>query len=101
MFSDEYILQEILEQEKITALHQTLSVPSWPEAEGNIIITGSGDSHCAALFGLWILEKRGQVWGLPSLEASRATLLLGPEDILVGQRPGAVQRGHRHVPFLL
>ena len=84
MLSDEYIFQEILEQERIAAHHQTLSAPPWPGAKGKIIITGSGDSYCAALFGHWILEKRGQVFGLPALEASRAALLLGPEDIFVG-----------------
>ena len=67
MLSREYIFQEILEQERIAALHQTLSVPDWPAAVGKIIISGSGDSHCAALFGHWLLEKRGQVSGLPSL----------------------------------
>ena len=71
MPSREYIFQEILEQERIAALHHTLSVPDWPAAPGRIIISGSGDSHCAALFGHWLLEKRGQVSGLPSLEASQ------------------------------
>jgi len=84
MLSDEYIFQEILEQERIAALHQNFSVPDWPGAAGKIIITGSGDSHCAALFGHWLLEMRGQVSGLPSLEASQAALHLGPEDILIG-----------------
>ena len=84
MLSDEYIFQEILEQERIAALHQTFYVPDWPGAAGKIVITGSGDSHCAALFGHWLLEKRGQVSGLPSLKASQAALHLGAEDILIG-----------------
>ena len=58
--SDEYIFQEMLEQERIAALHQSLSSPHWPGATGKVIITGSGDSYCAALFGSWLLEKRGQ-----------------------------------------
>ena len=66
MLSDEYIFQEILEQERIAALHQTSSVPDWPDGAGKIIITGSGDSHCAALFGHWLLKMRGEVSGLPS-----------------------------------
>lgn len=84
MLSDEYIFQEIREQERIAALHRTLSVPDWPEAEGRIIISGSGDSHCAALFGHWVLEKRGQVSGLPSLEASQAAQYLNPGDLFIG-----------------
>ena len=84
MLSGEYIFQEILEQEKIAALHRTLSVPDWPAAEGKIIISGSGDSHCAALFGHWLLEKRGQVSGLPSLEASQTAQYLKPGDLFIG-----------------
>ena len=84
MLSDEYIFQEILEQERIAAVHSTLSVPDWPAAEGKIIISGSGDSHCAALFGHWLLEKRGQVSGLPSLEASQTAQYLKPGDLFIG-----------------
>ena len=84
MLSDEYIFQEILEQEKIAAVHSTLAVPDWPAAEGKIIISGSGDSHCAALFGHWLLEKRGQVSGLPSLEASQTAQYLKPGDLFIG-----------------
>jgi DNA-binding MurR/RpiR family transcriptional regulator len=84
MLSGEYIYQEILEQEKIAALHHTLSVLEWPAAEGRIIISGSGDSHCAALFGHWLLEKRGRVSGLPSLEASQTAQYLKPEDLFIG-----------------
>ncbi|MCG6946264.1 MAG: SIS domain-containing protein [Deltaproteobacteria bacterium] len=84
MPSAEYIFQEMLEQEKIAALHRTLSVPDWPAAEGKIIISGSGDSHCAALFGHWLLEKRGKVSGLPSLEASQAAQYLQPGDLFIG-----------------
>jgi len=82
--SDEYIFQEILEQKNIAALHQKLSAPRWPADPGRLIITGSGDSYCAALFGRWLMEKRGQVSGLPALEASQAARYLLPEDILVG-----------------
>lgn len=84
MLSGEYIFQEILEQEKIAALHHTLSVPEWPAAEGRIIISGSGDSHCAALFGHWLLEKRGRVSGLPSLEASQTAQYLKAGDLFIG-----------------
>ena len=84
MLNGEYIFQEILEQEKIAALHQTLSVPEWPGTEGRIIISGSGDSHCAALFGHWLLEKRGRVSGLPSLEASQKAQHLKPGDLFIG-----------------
>ena len=84
MLSGEYIYQEILEQEKIAAFHHTLSVPEWPAAEGRIIISGSGDSHCAALFGHWLLEKRGRISGLPSLEASQTAQYLKPEDLFIG-----------------
>jgi D-arabinose 5-phosphate isomerase GutQ len=84
MLSDEYIFQEMLEQERIAALHRTLSVPDWPAEEGKIIISGSGDSHCAALFGHWLLEKRGKVSGLPSLEASQAAQYLQPGDLFIG-----------------
>jgi D-arabinose 5-phosphate isomerase GutQ len=84
MLSGEYIFQEILEQEKIAALHRTLPVPDWPAVEGKIIISGSGDSHCAALFGHWLLEQRGQVSGLPSLEASQSAQDLKPRDVFIG-----------------
>ena len=84
MLSGEYIFQEILEQERIAALHRTLSVPDWPAAEGRIIISGSGDSHCAALFGHWLLGKRGQVSGLPSMEASQTAQHLKPADLFIG-----------------
>jgi fructoselysine-6-P-deglycase FrlB-like protein len=82
--SDEYIFREILEQERIAAIHQKLSAPRWPANPGRLIITGSGDSYCAAIFGSWLLEKRGQVSGLPALEASQAARYLSPEDVLVG-----------------
>jgi DNA-binding MurR/RpiR family transcriptional regulator len=81
--SNEYIFQEMLEQERIAVLHQSLSLPHWPANAGKVIITGSGDSYCAALFGSWILEKRGQVSALPALEASQTAQHLVPEDILV------------------
>jgi D-arabinose 5-phosphate isomerase GutQ len=84
MLSREYIFQEILEQERIAALHHTLSMPDWPAAPGKIIISGSGDSHCAALFGNWLLEKRRQVSGLPSLEASQTARHLKPGDLFIG-----------------
>ena len=84
MLNDEYIFQEILEQEKIAALHRMLPKPHWPVDPSRLIITGSGDSHCAALFGCWLLGKRGQVTGLPALEASQAAQYLLPEDILIG-----------------
>ncbi|MGD8438383.1 MAG: SIS domain-containing protein [Syntrophobacterales bacterium] len=84
MLSGEYIFQEILEQERIAALHHTLPVPDWPAAEGKIIISGSGDSHCAALFGHRLLEQRGQVSGLPSLEASQSAQDLKPGDVFIG-----------------
>ncbi len=83
MLSREYIFQEILEQERIAALHQTLPEPSLPVAPGKLIITGAGDSHCAALFGQWLLEERGQVLGLPALEASQAAHHFLPEDMLI------------------
>ena len=84
MLSGEYIFQEILEQERIAALHHTLSVPDWTAAPGQIIISGSGDSHCAALFGDGLLEKRGQVSGLRSLEASQTAQHLKPGDLFIG-----------------
>jgi fructoselysine-6-P-deglycase FrlB-like protein len=65
-------------------LHQALPEPHWPAASGKLIITGAGDSHCAALFGHWLLEKYGQVSGLPTLEASQAAQHLQPGDILIG-----------------
>ncbi len=84
MLNDEYIFQEILEQAQIAASHGKLSAPHWPVDPSRLIITGSGDSYCAALFGRWLLGKRGQVTGLPALEASQAAQYLLPEDIFVG-----------------
>jgi D-arabinose 5-phosphate isomerase GutQ len=81
--STEYIFQEILEQEKITALHQKLSTPHWPAAPRRLIFTGSGDSYCAALFGRWLMATQAQVSGLPALEASQTAQYLSSEDVLV------------------
>lgn len=84
MLSDEYIFQEILEQERIAALHGGLAAPQWPAVPDKVIITGAGDSYCAALFGCWLLAERGQVNGLPALEASLSAPYLSPQDVLIG-----------------
>ena len=84
MLRDEYIYQEMLEQERIVALQRTLPALEWPAATGRVILAGSGDSHCAALFGQWLLTERGSVLGLPALEASQAARHLQPDDTLVG-----------------
>ncbi len=84
MLGDEYIFQEMLEQERISALHQTLPSPRWPAASGRLILTGAGDSFCGALFGRWLLEQRGQVSGIPALQASQEAKHLSAQDLLVG-----------------
>jgi len=84
MLKFEYIFQEMQEQERLAALHKKLPEPVWPRADGEIILTGSGDSHCAALFGQWLLADRCKVSGLPALEASQAALDLHAEDLLIG-----------------
>lgn len=84
MLKDEYIFQEMLEQERIVALQETLPRPVWPSVAGQIIFTGSGDSHCAALFAHWLLRDKRRVLGLPALEASQAALHLNSEDALIG-----------------
>jgi D-arabinose 5-phosphate isomerase GutQ len=84
MLRDEYIFQEILEQESIAVLHQRLEPIQYPSGSGSIILTGSGDSHCAALFGHWLLQEQNRVFGLPALEASSAALHLSPKDVLLG-----------------
>lgn len=83
MSTKEYIFQEILEQETITSMHSSLEAPRWPPYSGRLILTGSGDSYCAALFGQWLMERQGDGRALPALEASRIAKSLQPEDLLV------------------
>jgi len=84
MLRDEYIYQEMLEQERIVSLQRTLPPPEWPVPSDRVFLTGSGDSYCAALFGQWVMKERGQVFGLPALEASQAALNFQPGDTLIG-----------------
>ena len=84
MLKDEYIYQEILEEERIVSLQHTLPPPDWPVASDRVFLTGSGDSYCAALFGQWLMEERGRVYALPALEASQAARHFRAGDILLG-----------------
>jgi DNA-binding MurR/RpiR family transcriptional regulator len=84
MLRDEYIYQEMLEQERIVSLQRTLPPPEWPVPSERVFLTGSGDSYCAALFGQWVMKERGQVFGLPPLEASQAAKHFQPGDTLTG-----------------
>jgi fructoselysine-6-P-deglycase FrlB-like protein len=84
MLSGEYIFQEMMEQERIARLHWSLPAPEWPGTTERLIITGSGDSHCAALFGGWLMANRGEVSALPAMEASRVARELGRGDTLIG-----------------
>jgi DNA-binding MurR/RpiR family transcriptional regulator len=84
MLSTEYIFQEIMEQERIAELHRALPPPEWPSDPGRILITGSGDSYCAALFGKWLLAQGGETEALPAMDGSRAARELGQGDILIG-----------------
>jgi fructoselysine-6-P-deglycase FrlB-like protein len=84
MLSDEYIYQEMMEQERIARLHWSLPAPEWPAPTERLIITGSGDSYCAALFGGWLMADRGKVSALPAMDASRAARELGRDDALIG-----------------
>jgi fructoselysine-6-P-deglycase FrlB-like protein len=84
MLRDEYIYQEMLEQERIVALQRKLPPLEWPGPSNRVILTGSGDSYCAALFGQWVMKERVQVFGLPALEASQAAQLFQAGDTLIG-----------------
>ena len=84
MLSGEYIFQEMMEQERIARLHWSRPAPDWPGTTGRVIITGSGDSYCAALFGGWLMADRGKVSALPAMDASRAVQELGRGDTLIG-----------------
>ena len=84
MLKDEYIYQEIVEEERIVTLQQTLPPLEWPVPSDRVFLTGSGDSYCAALFGQWLMEKRDRVYGLPALEASQAARHFRAGDILLG-----------------
>jgi len=84
MLKDEYIYQEIVEEERIVTLQQTLPPLEWPVPSDRVFLTGSGDSYCAALFGQWLMEKRDRVDGLPALEASQAARHFRAGDILLG-----------------
>jgi fructoselysine-6-P-deglycase FrlB-like protein len=84
MLSAEYIFQEMMEQERIAELHSTLPPPEWPGDLERIIVTGSGDSYCAALFGGWLLGEGRKIEALPAMDGSRAARTLGPRDLLIG-----------------
>jgi len=83
MLSGEYIFQEIMEQERIARLHGSLPAPEWRGKTERLIITGSGDSYCAALFGGWLMANRGKVSALPAMDASEAAQGLGRGDALI------------------
>jgi len=84
MLSAECIFQELMEQERIAELHRALPPPEWPGDPGRILITGSGDSYCAALFGKWLLAPGGKTEALPAMDGSRAARELGRGDIVIG-----------------
>jgi fructoselysine-6-P-deglycase FrlB-like protein len=84
MLSAEYVFQEMMEQQRIAELHRSLPPPEWPGHPGRIIVTGSGDSYCAALFGGWLLGKGREIEALPAMDGSRAARKLGRGDILIG-----------------
>jgi len=83
MLRDEYIYQEMLEQERIVPLQQTLPPLEWPVPSYRVFLTGSGDSYCAALFGKWVMEEGGHIFALPALEASQAAQHFQPGDTLI------------------
>jgi fructoselysine-6-P-deglycase FrlB-like protein len=84
MLSGEYIFQEMMEQERIARLRWSLPEPEWPGTIERLIITGSGDSYCAALFGGWLMADRGGVSALSAMDASEAARGLGRGDALIG-----------------
>jgi fructoselysine-6-P-deglycase FrlB-like protein len=83
MLRDEYIYQEMLEQERVVSLQRKLPPLEWPSPSNRVILTGSGDSYCAALLGKWLMKKRGHVSALPTLEASQAAQHLQADDTLI------------------
>jgi DNA-binding MurR/RpiR family transcriptional regulator len=83
MLGDEYIYQEMIEEERIVSLQRKLPPLEWPGPSNSVILTGSGDSYCAALFGQWVMRERGQVLGLSALEASQASLHFQAGDTLI------------------
>jgi DNA-binding MurR/RpiR family transcriptional regulator len=83
MLRDEYIYQEMLEQERIVSSQRTLPSLEWPVPSDRVFLSGSGDSYCAALFGQWVMKERGQVFGLPALEASQAAKHFQAGDTLI------------------
>ena len=83
MLTDEYIYQEMLEQEKIVVLQRKIPPLEWPGPSNRVILTGSGDSHCVALFGQWVMKERGQLSALPALEASQTAQHFQPGDTLI------------------
>jgi DNA-binding MurR/RpiR family transcriptional regulator len=85
MLSGEYIFQEMMEQESIARHRWSLPEPEWPGATERLIITGSGDSYCAALFAGWLMgHHRGGVSALSAMDASEAARGLGRRDALIG-----------------
>jgi D-arabinose 5-phosphate isomerase GutQ len=84
MLRDEYIYQEMLEQERIVSLQRTLPPLEWPVPSNRVFLTGSGDSYCAALFGQWLMEEGRRAFALPALEASQAAQHFRPGDTLIG-----------------
>ena len=84
MLSAEHIFHEMMEQERIAEIHRDLPPPEWPGPAERLLITGSGDSYCAALFGGWLMANRGKVAALPAMDASRVAQELGPGDVVIG-----------------
>jgi fructoselysine-6-P-deglycase FrlB-like protein len=84
MLSGEYIFQEMMEQERIARHRWSLPEPEWPGRTERLLITGSGDSYCAALFGAWLMGDRGGVSALSAMDASEAARGLGRRDALIG-----------------
>ncbi len=82
MLHNEYIYQEIQEQLELIRIHHNAPKISIPKIKGKIIITGSGDSHCASQFGEWLLKDKFNVIALPSMDALQYSL--SKNDVVIG-----------------
>lgn len=95
----EIIFGEIAEQSAIARARAAASPPIWPTTPGNLLVTGSGDSLCAAELVARIYPETGAT-ALGALDASAAALELVADDALIaisvsGRTPRVVEAAIR------
>jgi len=94
----EIIFGEIAEQPAIARARAAAARGEWPRPSGRLVITGSGDSLCAAELVARLFP--GTASALPALDASSAATGMGRDDALIaisvsGRTPRVVEAAVR------